>query len=60
MPLSAGLQQKLAQLQFTTPTPVQASPYLLRWKVKTYSLPRRPVPARRWRSCIPIIEKPGS
>ena len=25
MPLSAGLQQKLAQLHFTTPTPVQAS-----------------------------------
>ncbi len=25
MPLSAGLQQKLAQLQFVTPTPVQAS-----------------------------------
>src|SRR6201995_4798735 len=25
MPLSAGLQQKLAHLQFTTPTPVQAS-----------------------------------
>jgi len=25
MPLSAGLQQRLAQLQFTTPTPVQAS-----------------------------------
>jgi ATP-dependent RNA helicase RhlE len=25
MPLSAGLQQKLAHSQFTTPTPVQAS-----------------------------------
>ena len=25
MPLSAGLQQKLAQFHFTTPTPVQAS-----------------------------------
>ena len=25
MPLSAGLQQKLAQLHFTTPTPIQAS-----------------------------------
>jgi len=49
LPLSAVLKSNLARHGFTETTPVQAQAIEPRWPALTWSPPRKPAPARRWR-----------
>ena len=57
MPLSAGLQQKLAQLRFTTPTPVQASAIPLALEGKDILATAQTGTGKTLAFLIPVIEK---
>jgi ATP-dependent RNA helicase RhlE len=57
MPLSAGLQQRLAQLRFTTPTPVQASAIPLALEGKDILATAQTGTGKTLAFLIPVIEK---
>lgn len=57
MPLSAGLQQKLAQLHFTTPTPIQASAIPPAMEGKDILATAQTGTGKTLAFLIPVIEK---